>query len=205
VTAAAWLLALVQAAASEARPAAPNGPPKVKTASASVTREATLVEPAAAREAARQCEESEDREAALAACREALRLGLQPPRRGAVRKLLELHLVQAGRFDELVEAYREDSAHRPSDPEGWRRLGSALLYFKEDSAGARTALEEARRLRPDDIETLLALGVCLNAQGEHALAVAAFEEALRKDPRALDLKPAARSALDASRRGERWP
>lgn len=162
-------------------------------------------ETAAAREQARRCEEETDRETAILACREALRLGVGEPRRGALRQLLELRLAEAERFDELVLAYREDAAELPQDATAWGKLGSALLYFKDDAAGARAAFEEARRLRPEDPEILIGYGVCLNALGEHEAATAAFEEAVRLDPEALARRPAANAAYEASRRGERWP
>jgi cytochrome c-type biogenesis protein CcmH/NrfG len=187
------------------------GPPvreeaKVKTASVSVTRPTSDPgESAAAREQARRCEEELDRETAIVACREALRLRLREPRRGALRQLLELRLAEAERFDDLVLAYREDTAELPQDAFAWGRLGSALLYFKDDAAGARAAFEEARKLRPEDPEILTSLGVCLNALAEHAAATAAFDEALRLEPEVLALRPAAKAAYEASRRGERWP
>jgi tetratricopeptide (TPR) repeat protein len=181
--------------------------PPVKPASASVTRPAPArPEPAAARQEARRCEETEgDAEAALSACREALRLGLREPRLSAVRQLLAVRLADAGRFDELVLIYREDAERHPDDPVAWRRLGAALLFLKEDAAAAEPALEKARSLRPDDAETLVQLGLCLNGLERHQDAVAAFEEALRLDADALGLRPAAKAALEASRRGERWP
>jgi tetratricopeptide (TPR) repeat protein len=200
------LTAALQAPAEAPAGARSPEKPKAKTASVKVARAGgEAEEPAAAREAARRCEEDESRDAALLACQEALRLGLREPRRGAVRQLLELRLAEAFRFDELVEAYREDCERLPEDAEAWRRLGAALLYFKEDASGARAAFETARTLRPGDVSTLLDLGVCLNALGEHAAATATFDDALRLDPEALGLRPAARAAHDASRRGERWP
>lgn len=179
---------------------------KVRTASASVTRTSSDPgESAAAREQARRCEEELDPESAILACREALRLGLREPRRGALRQLLELRLAEGGRFDELIQAYREDAAELPADAARLGKLGSALLYFGKDPAGAREAFEEARRLRPEDTEILIGLGVCLNALGEHPAATAAFDEALRLDPEVLGGRPAARAAYEASGRGERWP
>ena len=47
--------------------------------------------------------------------------------------------------------------------------------------------------------------MALNALGRYEEAVAAFEEALRLDPAALDGLPAARATLEASQRQERWP
>jgi tetratricopeptide (TPR) repeat protein len=189
-------------------PAGPAGKEKVKakTASVSVTRPASDPgESPAAREQARRCEEDEAREAAIAACQEALRLGLREPRRSALRQLLELHLAGAERWDDLILAYREDTSELPQDALAWRRLGSALLYFKQDAAGAHAAFEEARALRPEDPETLIGLGVCLNALARHEAASAAFDEALRLEPEVLALRPAAKAAYEASRRGERWP
>jgi tetratricopeptide (TPR) repeat protein len=179
---------------------------KVRPAAAAVARPAADAgEPAAARAEARRCEEEAAPEAALAACREALRLGLREPQRSAVRQLLERRLADAERWGDLVEAYQEDTALHPQDAAAWRRLGSALLYFNEDPAGARTAFEAARRLRPEDVATLVELGVSLNALGEHAAALATFDEALRLEPDAFAQRPAARAAQEASRRGEKWP
>jgi tetratricopeptide (TPR) repeat protein len=187
-------------------PAARTPKPPVKPAAASVARPPSEPETMAARQEARRCEETDgDPVVALQACREALRLGLREPRQSAVRQLLALRLADAGRFDELLEAYREDTALHPEDALAWRRLGAALLFLKEDASAARPALEEARRLRPDDPETLLQLGLCLNGLGQHEEAVAAFEAAINLDREALALRPAARAALEASRRGERWP
>ena len=199
---AAVLLLLVQAAP----------PPKkttteaVKPASVSLTRPPGEAEPEAAREQARRCEDADlDRDEAIAACREALRLGVREPRRSALRQLLAQRLTAAGRFDELVALHEEDTTRRPQEPEAWRRLGAAQLFLKEDAGAALPALEAAARLRPDDAEVFVLLGVCLNALGRHPEAVAAFEEALRLDAGALSLRPAAEAVLQAARRGERWP
>ena len=43
------------------------------------------------------------------------------------------------------------------------------------------------------------------AEAAAADAVAAFEEALKRDPAFLEARPAAKEALDASRRHESWP
>ena len=178
----------------------------VKPASVSVTRPPSEAEPEAAREQARRCESADlDRDEAIAACREALRLGLRDPRRSALRQLLAQRLTEAARFDELVALYEEDTTRRPEEPEAWRRLGSAQLFLREDADAALPALEAAVRLRPDDADARVLLGVCLNALGRHAEAVAAFEEALRLDAGALSLRPAAEAVLQAARRGERWP
>ena len=118
---------------------------KVRTASASVTRTSSDPgESAAAREQARRCEEELDRESAILACREALRLGLREPRRGALRQLLELRLAEAERFDELVQAYREDAAELPADA---ARLGEARVRAPVLRARIRRAPARPSRKR----------------------------------------------------------
>lgn len=145
------------------------------------------------------------KEAALAACREALRLGLREPQRTALRHLLARRLAEQERFDELLQLYREDTRERPGDGEVWRRLGAALLFLRSDPGGALPALEEAVKLRAEDADAHVLLGVCLNGLGRHPEAVAAFEEAVRLDPEAFELRPAAKAAFEAAQRGERWP
>ena len=181
-----------------------KGPPVVKKTSVMVVRPA--VEPAAAQSEARRCEEGEGEEdGGLAACREALRLGLREPRRTAVRQLLARRLAERERFDELVALYLEDTEEHPSESEAWRRLGAARLFLSADPGAALPALTEAGKLRPEEADTHVLLGLCLNGLARHEEAVAEFEEALRLDPEALELRPAARATFEAARRGERWP
>jgi tetratricopeptide (TPR) repeat protein len=165
-----------------------------------------LPEPAAAREEARRCEEGEGSEdGGLAACREALRLGLAEPRRTAVRQIFARRLADRELFVELVDLYQQDTQEHPGEGEAWRRLGAARLFLRADPAGALPALEEAVRLRSEDADTHVLLGLCLSGLGRHEEAVAAFTEALRLDPEALELRPAAKAALEAARRGQGWP
>ena len=183
---------------------APPSSAAVRKASTAVVR--ALPEPAAALGEARRCEEEEgDEDAGLASCREALRLGLREPQRTAVRQLLARRLAERERFDELVDLYLEDTHEHPSESEAWRRLGAARLFLRADPAGALPALEEAVKLRSEDAPTHVLLGLCLNTLSRHREAVAAFEEALRLDPEALELRPATRAVFDAARRGEPWP
>lgn len=180
------------------------GAPLVRKPSVAMAR--TLPEPATARDEARHCEEGEDKDdGGVAACREALRLGLREPQRTALRQLLARRLAERERFDELVELYGEDAEEHPSDSEAWRRLGAARLFLRADASSALPALEAAEKLRADDASTHVLLGLCLSSLARHEEAVAAFEAALRLDPEALSLRPAARATLDAARRGERWP
>ena len=192
---------LIAAVLLSADAPASHGVSKVSTVVARTPPEA-----AAAQGEARRCAEGEgDEDGGLVACREALRLGLREPQRTVLRQLLARRLAERERFDELVELYSEDTRERPGDSEAWRQLGAARLFLRADPAGALPALEEAVKLRAEDGETHVLLGLCLNSLSRHAEAVAAFEEALRLDPESLELRPAARATFEAARRGERWP
>src|SRR6185295_9814479 len=109
--------------------------------------------------------------------------------------------AQLERFPELVDLYAEDTREHPSDSEAWRRLGAARLFLAADPANALLALREAEKLPGGEASTHLLLGLCLNNLARHGEAVQAFEEALRLDPEALELRPAARATLEAARRG----
>jgi tetratricopeptide (TPR) repeat protein len=161
-------------------------------------------ETAAAREQARLCER-ENLEAGVAACLEALRLGIGPARRGPVREMLTRHLVALERWDELAEVLRENVRLDPKSPAAWLRLGTTLLFALGEAAEATSALEQAVRLAPADAQARLGLALALHAAGRTAEAAAAYEEALRLDPGVLTGRPAARAALEAARRGEPWP
>ncbi len=161
-------------------------------------------ETAAAREQARLCERLAGEDGA-AACRQALALGIAPPRRAAVREQLARHLVALEDWDALAELFRESVTLAPQDALAWRRLGLALLFALHQTAEAVSALEQAVRLAPADAEARVGLAQALAASGQLGAAVAAFDEALRLDARVLDGRPAARAALDAARRGAPWP
>jgi tetratricopeptide (TPR) repeat protein len=163
-----------------------------------------LGETAAAREQARLCER-ENLEAGAAACREALRLGIGPARRGPVREMLARHLVALERWNELAEVLRENVQLDPQSAGAWQRLGLTLLFALDEVAEATGALEEAVRLAPTDASSRLGLALALQAAGRTTEAAAAFGEALRLDPAVLTGRPAARAALEAARRGEPWP
>jgi tetratricopeptide (TPR) repeat protein len=157
-----------------------------------------------AREQARLCERL-DEEEAVAACRRALALGLTPKRRDAVREVLSRHLVDLERWSELADHYREDVRRDPEAAEGWRRLGTTLLFALNERAEALAALEVASRLDPPHASTWVLLGHARHALGRYDEASAAFDEALRLDPAVLDGRPAARAVRDAARRREPWP
>ena len=161
-------------------------------------------ETAAAREQARLCERL-DGEEAVAACREALALGIGPARRGAVRQLLSLRLATLERWEELGALLRESVQLDPGDAVAWQRLGGVLLFGLGRPADAVSALEEAVRLAPGEAPAQVDLAVALASAGRLPEAVAAFDAAARLDPAVLDSRPAARAALAAAREGRRWP
>jgi len=182
VSLAAFALHLTLAAAAPARPA--EGP--------------------AAREQARRCEELSGEEG-LAACRQAIALGLAPLRRDAVRELLARRLVSLERWEELVEHFREGVVLHPERAEAYYRLGWALLFAVDRPEEAVGLLREAARLAPDDAEARLALGIALGALGREQEANAAFDEALKLEPGLLERRPAARAVVEAARKAEPWP
>jgi Flp pilus assembly protein TadD len=144
-------------------------------------------------------------EASLRTCRQALELGLVRRRAALVQAVLGLRLGALDRWEEAVQALEELVRLRPEDPEAHVRLGTALLHGLDRPAEAVEPLRHASWLAPGDSRVHGELGYALNRLGDHAAAVAEFEEALRLDPSYLDQRPAGRQAYEASRRGERWP
>jgi tetratricopeptide (TPR) repeat protein len=161
-------------------------------------------ETAAAREQARLCEKLAGA-AGAAACRQALTLGIAPPRRSAVREQLARHLVALEDWDALADHFRESVGLQPLDAEAWRRLGLTQLFALHQPAEALAALEQAVKLAPADAEARVGLAQALVASGRPEAAAAAFGEALRLDAAVLEGRPAARAAYDAARRGATWP
>lgn len=159
-------------------------------------------ESAAAREQARLCERL-NLAAGAEACREALALGIRPARRAAVRQQLARHLVALEDWEALAAHLREDVSLEPQSALGWQRLGLTLLFALHETQEALGALQEAVRLAPADAEARIGLAQALAARPVEA--AAAFEAALRLDPRVLDGRPAARAAFEAARGGASWP
>ncbi len=174
------------------------------TGATAAERSGATRETAAAREQARLCER-ENLEAGVAACREALALGIGGARRDAVREMLARHLVALERWDELAELLRENVRLDPGSSGAWQRLGLTLLFGLDETAAAVGALEEAVRLAPADANARLGFAMALQAAGRPAEAVEVLDEALKLDPAVLEGRPAARAALEAARRGEPWP
>lgn len=159
-----------------------------------------------AHDQARLCASIEaEPEASIAACRQAVELGLDPEWSAALRLLLARKLAVRERWDEVVDNYRALVLARPRDADARRRLGAALLFGRGDVAGATEALREAVRLEPEAAEGLTLLAAALSAGGRHSEAALACDSARRLDPARFELRPAAAALCDAARRGEAWP
>jgi tetratricopeptide (TPR) repeat protein len=80
-----------------------------------------------------------------------------------------------GALTQAVEAAQREVAVSPSDGSAWERLGRLRLR-RFDRAGAREALEEARRRGPS-VEGLLDLALVANLAGDVGAEVSACEQA----------------------------
>ena len=161
-------------------------------------------ETTAAREQARLCEKLSGAPG-VTACRQALQLGIAPPRRPAVREQLARHLVALEDWDALADHFQEGVTLAPQDALTWQRLGLTLLFALHQPREAVDALEQAVRLAPASAEARAALAQALAANGRWPDATAEFAEALRLDPDVLDGRPAAQASYEAARRGAPWP
>jgi tetratricopeptide (TPR) repeat protein len=155
-------------------------------------------------EKARQCVSGE-REEAVRACREALRMGLPSQRARTLRSVLADELSTLKRWEEAVEVYREQASLTPEDPEAQLRLGMALLFLVNRPSEAVPVLQAGLRANPRSAQAYGALGTALAALDQHPEASAAFAEALRLDPEYFEHRPAARQTYEACQQGKRWP
>lgn len=153
---------------------------------------------------ARRCWDT-PKEAGVEACRQALSLGQPEAREALVRQALATKLAALERWSEVVDVYRDAAGRRPRDPEVLFGLGRALLHIAGQADEAEAALRESLRLRPQHAAAWVELGTALAAQKRYPEAVTAFDEAVRLEPEVLARRPAARSTLEAARRGEPWP
>ena len=144
-------------------------------------------------------------EPGIAACRRALDLGLLPARASRVELTLATRLAGLRRWDEAADVHRRAIARRPQDGQAHRRLGAALLHGLGRPSEAEAPLREAIRLGAGEARTWGDLALTLGALGRLADAVAAFDAALRLDPKFLAARPGARAAYDAARQGRSWP
>lgn len=143
--------------------------------------------------------------AGVDACRKALALTQVPERRVTLTQVLAEKLAVLERWEEASEAFAEVVRMRPNDAEAKLGLAAAWLYGMGRAEDALASLGEAADLLPNDPRPWIERGIALAALGRHAEAVAAFEEALRRDPSCLEVRPAASEVLDAARHGKTWP
>ena len=139
------------------------------------------------------------------ACRRALAVPAPAARLASLTELLAGKLGDLRQWSEAAAAYGDLIAMRPQDAEARVALGEVLLYGLGRAADAAPVLREALDRDPELTQAWGDLGVAFNTLGRHEEAVAAFEEALKRDPAFLEPRPAAKEALDASRRHESWP
>ena len=144
-------------------------------------------------------------EASIGAGRHALELGLAPVRASRVEVTLAARLGAAGRWEEAVEVHRRAAGARPKDADTRRRLGAALLHGLGRAAEAEAALREALTLGANDAQTYGDLALAVLSLGRPAEAVAAFDEALKRDPQYLEGRSGSRAAYQAAKAGRPWP
>jgi tetratricopeptide (TPR) repeat protein len=124
-------------------------------------------------------------------CRAALALAADDERRATLLRLLVADLAALGRWEEARAAATDLVGLRPEDGQA-RVVQAEVLFYGLDQPGeALLALEEARRLLPGDPQPAVEQGVVLAALGRTVESLAAFEEALRRDPDCLEAQPAA--------------
>jgi len=169
---------------------------------------ATLAAPASAetagaREQLRLCT-SLTGEAAIGPCERALALGLAPAHAETALAALARRLASVERWEAVVEIYRRLVALAPEQPEWRLRLGRAQLLGLDDPESALASLDACLALAPL-AEAQGWRGFALNALGRFAESIEAFDAASALERTFFDSRPAAAQALEASRRGVRWP
>ncbi len=165
------------------------------SASSSLRRLVALEEGQAGLETALRLAVACERAGRLGDARGALERALVvAPQERAIRERLERVYEATGAWHELANLALEDARASGDVAERFahlRRSGELLLERAGDPAAALQALEEARALRPGDLDVagLLAEATALSGRGQEALAL--IEEALapHKGRRARELAP----------------
>ena len=99
-------------------------------------------------------------------------------------------MVQNKRYSEAVPFFREANRLAPDKAVPYLSLGKTLLKVgagPQDWQEAAAALERCKALRPDIPVVYLYLGQCLAKQGRGREALAALNEAKRRDPLNMDV------------------
>ena len=111
-----------------------------------------------------------------------LRLSLQDnPLHSESHFLLASLLGQEGDLDEAIVGFQQVRTLAPNNATARYNLGTAMLWRGENVVAARL-LEEAVLIRPDHVPTYNNLAKAYFLVGMPELAVASYEEALRRDP-----------------------
>jgi tetratricopeptide (TPR) repeat protein len=118
-----------------------------------------------------------DYSAAARAVRDWIRV---EPRRPAPHRFAARIYEDMGALSQAVEAAAREVRAAPADASAWERLGRLRLR-RFDRAGARTALEEARRRGPSE-QGLLDLALVAHLTGDIGTEVSACEQATELAP-----------------------
>jgi len=136
--------------------------------------------------AAQQSETSEEAVAQQRAAERFLVVLERNPRRGtALDKVYGFH-VENGSLDSFVKSLQDRVAAKPDDSAGWMILGLVENQRGRDAA-AVAALTSASKLRPTDPLAAYYLAQSLVLVGQPDKAVAAFEDAIARQPSPVDL------------------
>lgn len=127
---------------------------------------------------ARCAEAQGDNCAALTCMEEAVRLDHGQPQ--WLAKLARLFL-EAGRFDEGLDALKQAVALDRQTASLWEELGDTLRGM-EDPVGAISAFEQCFLALPERVELLTKMGDCYLALGQITAAISAYEAVLVKQP-----------------------
>lgn len=111
-----------------------------------------------------------------------VRLELQEnPLHAASHFLLASLLALQGEYDQAIVGFQRTCTLDPANPEALYNLGTLLLWKKEALAASKL-LEKAVTIRPDHVPAYNNLAKAYYLIGLPELAVASYEEALRRDP-----------------------
>ncbi len=91
--------------------------------------------------------------------------------------------LQAGKLKE-AEAAAAKISQNAEDLEVWRTR-ALILFARGDGRNAMAALEKANKLNPKDADTFCEIGNAFVRQGNNDTAIAAYQAALREDPKSV--------------------
>jgi tetratricopeptide (TPR) repeat protein len=110
------------------------------------------------------------------------------PSHAGARTALAWDLRQLGRLDEAIAHLHDLVALSPADSAAHLALGQTLLADPRQLDAAKTALQRALTIDPNNAQVCVALGQLARRQGDRAVAAGHFERAADVDPQNLDIK-----------------